>query len=213
MILYKKPIESRSMDYIDFGFAGTITTTPLQYSMLDPFRTTILPSFSVLWRPSLLGWSPGTKIINATIRLERVDFRVLLTGAQSTTLLAGDLFNSVRMIMYKTGNSPLDTQPSPLANLTEFIDFRNVQKVYVDKLYPLPTQAFDSVNSYNVPQVIQSSFSMKLGSTLEWFTSDSTGATGWDTRQTSFNVAFVSDSSVSPHPSIEFRQRMYYSWK
>lgn len=213
LVLYKKPIESRNYDYIDFGFSNTITTTPLQYAMLDPFRTVILPSFSVLWKPSLLGWSPGVKILNAKIRLERVDCRALLTGAQSTTLLAGDLFNSIRYICYKTGNSTLDTQPTPLNNLTEFLDLRDVLKVYTDKLVPLPTQAFDSANGYNVPQVRQDTFSINLGSTLEWYSSDPTGATGWDTRMYNFLITFVSDSSVSPHPTIEFRQRMYYSWK
>jgi len=207
-----KTIERRTYDYIDFGFSNNITSTSLQYSMLDPLRTTILPSFSVLWKPSLLGWSPGIKILNAKIRLEKVEIRVLVTGAQSTTLLAGDLFNSLRYIMYKTGNSPLDAQPNPLANTTEFLDLRDVTKVYLDKLVPLPTQAFDSANGYNVPQVIQQTFTCPLGLTLEWYSSDSTGATGWDTRMNNLNVAFVSDSTVSPHPTIEFRQRMYYSW-
>jgi len=212
MVLYKQPIEKRTVDYVDFGFQNSITTSALQYSMLDPFRTTMLPSFGVLWKPSLLGWSPGVKILNAKIRLERVYVRVLLTGAQSTTLLAGDLFNSIRYICYKTGNSALDTQPTPLNNITEFLDLRDITKVYTDKLVPLPTQAFDSANGLNIPQVISHTFTIPLKTTLEWFSTDPTGATGWDTRMTNLLIAFISDSTVTPHPSIEFRQRMYYSY-
>jgi len=207
-----RTIEQRLMQYIDFGFSASITSTPLDYKITDPIRTQILPSFPSLWRPSLVGWSPGVKKINAKIRLDRMDVRILATGAQSTTLLAGDLYNSIRLCVYKTGNSPLDTQPTPLSNITEFLNLTDVTKVYVDRVIALPSQAFDSVNSYNVPQVVQQTFSVPLGFELDWFTNTANGSDGWDTRKDGLDCSFVSDSTVSPHPNLEFRVRLYYSY-
>lgn len=206
-----KSIESRTVEYFDFGFSAGITSAGVTYSILDPLRTQILPSYQSIWRPSLVGWSPGSKLLNARIKLQHADIRVLSTGAQSNALLAGDLYNSIRYVMYLTGNSVLDVQPSPMSNLTEFLSLQDIERVYTDKLVPLPSQAFDTSNNYNVPQVTQRTFTIPMNLTLDWFTSDATGATGWDTRKYNVLMQTLSDSTVSPHPSIEFRVRLYYA--
>lgn len=207
-----KSIESRTTMFYDFGFASSVTSTGVQYSILDPLKNNLLLYFQTLWEPSLLGWSPGVRILNAKLRIEHIDVRIIFTGAQSTTLLAGDLFNSIRHVLYLTGNSPLDAQPVPLNNISEFLDVRDVKKVYTDQVIPLPSQAFDTVNSYNVPQVVQRTYRLKVNRQFTWWTSDPTGASGWDTREGNINCALVSDSLVSPHPTVEYRLRVYYSY-
>lgn len=207
-----RSIESRTTGFYDFGFANSISTGGVQYSILDPLKNNLLLYFQTLWEPSLVGWSPGVRVLNAKIRVESIDLRAVFTGAQSTTLLAGDLFNSIRHVLYLTGNSPLDVQPTPLTNLTEFLDVRDVVKVYTDQVIPLPTQAFDTVNQYNVPQVVQRTYRLKVNRQFTWWTSDPSGASGWDTREGNINCSFISDSTVSPHPTVEYRLRVYYSY-
>jgi len=141
-----------------------------------------------------------------------IDFSITFSGAQSTTLLAGDLFNSIRFCIVKVGTKASASVAPVLPSLTNFPELEFVDKLYIDNIVPLPTQAFDTANGYNVPQVIRKQFRLILGEQLDWYTETGSGLSNWDTKKNAFAIQFISNSSVSPHPTIDLQWRLYYKF-
>jgi len=198
-------------DYIDSAFsAQQITATTSVYNILDTVRTVLLPNYQIGWRPVIN--SNGSRALYAKMTIPFIDISLIFTGAQSTTLLPGDLFNSIRFCIVKVGSKASISVPQVLLSLTNFPELEFVEKLFIDNIVPLPTQAFDTVNSYNVPQVVRKQFRLMLGEQLDWFTQTGSGLSNWDTKKTSFALQFVSDSTVSPHPTIDLQWRVYYKF-
>lgn len=198
-------------DYIDTKYtAQSITTTATVLNLLDTARNILLPNYQIGWRPIVN--TDGNRSLYAKMSVPFIDFAITFTGAQSTTLLAGDLFNSIRFCIIKLGTKTSTTIPAILPSLTDFPELQVLDKLYIDSIVPLPTQAFDSANSYNVPQVIRKQFRLLLGEQLDWYTETGSGLSNWDTKKNSFAVQFVSDSTVSPHPTVDIQWRLYYKF-
>ncbi len=142
--------------------------------------------------------------------LEFIEMRITFTGSQATVLAAADLYNSIRYALVRTG-PPFSHTVSPyLQGMNVGTVIEDVEHVYEDKTIPLPTQAFDTVNMYNVPQVITIAKKVPLNLPIDWFTSDPTGTTGWDTRSKNLYFNHVSDSSLTPHPFIDACFRIFF---
>ncbi len=168
---------------------------------------------------SVCALSPGIRTVsmvandpvyNVRIRLLYAELRNRVVGAQSNSLLSGDLYNSVRFILYLSGFKYSDSPAATLTSVDAFPNLAYVSKVFYDKQYSLPSQAFDSANGYNVPQVISDLRHIPLNVDLDLYTENNSGTSGWDTRFGDLCFEVVSDSSATPHPNISSYFRIYY---
>jgi hypothetical protein len=195
-------------DYVDWSAVVSVSTTAYSYSLLDILRTQLLPGFQRAWRPSI-EQNTGRQLY-AKIKIPYIDFSLVFTGAQATTLLAGDLINSIRYTIFKIGSKAATAPVTVITDINNFCSMDTLLKQYLDTVVPLPTQAFDSANGYNVPLVVRHQFRLYLNDILDWYTQDGSGSTNWDTKRNNLVFQCVSDSTVTPHPTIGITSRVYY---
>jgi hypothetical protein len=208
---YTNPLENRLYRYFDADTDLSISTVPTQNTLLGQLLTTnvgILPKFPSLWNPATSGNDP---MLTCDILITRIDIRAVFVGAQSNALLAGDLYNSIRLLVWLSGRPFGEATANPLTDIIKFIKPQEALKVYLDYVAPLPTMAFDSQNGYNAPQVIHKAWSINTNIHLPCYTETDTGTSGWTTKQKNLAISAVSDSSVAPHPVLNFSARMYYT--
>jgi len=196
-----------STPFVDQNSAGasvstSVTSLTLFQGLADTF--TANPQIT---KP--ITWGAGNIRYQAGVIVHGVLLKYKVVGAQSNTLLAGDLYNSVRVIVNKFGSSYADT-PNPIGGgLDNWFDTGDVKTILHDETHALPSQAFDSVNTYNVPQVIQRQCYLPVNQRYDWFSTNNP-PTLWDTKYGDIFLHFISDSGVSPHPSITWCARVYY---
>jgi len=132
------------------------------------------------------------------------------TGSEGTALAAADLYNRIRICFFYTPVPSADNPAIPLYDVTGFCNITDVKTIYFDKVFSLPSQAFNSAD-YNAPGMQSLKKTIVVNRNLEWnnYTS-SPEVNYWYTRAGNLYVAYVSDSSATPHPSLEMRTRLYY---
>jgi hypothetical protein len=174
-------------------------------------NTGLLQSYPQHCTPQSKG--DGAFRLAARLRLHYIEMQLRYVGAQSNTLLSGDLFNSVRVTIFKTGDSYQSIPITTLQGLNNGLDMRDVEKVYYDKIVDLPSTAFDSTNGYNVPCVKNHKFEIPLNFDLYCFSTNSVGTGGiFETKRNDIMIEITSDSSVIPHPQISYASRLYFSY-
>ncbi len=168
----------------------------------------VLASSPATWRISL---TANDRQYNSLIRLHHMKLRNRVVGAQANSLLSGDLYNTVRFVLYDTSVRYLSSNSSIISDVDGFPDTADVNKVLYDVQYSLPSQAFDSATGYNVPQVLSDEKTFQLNRKLVCWTNANAGTSGWNTREGDILFDVVSDSSAAPHPTISIYFRIYYS--
>jgi len=155
----------------------------------------------------------GVRRLAAKVRLHFMEIQIRVVGSQSNVLAAGDIYNTVRVAIAKVGNSYLDTTTQSFLNDTDLPpNLLDVKKLYYDRLFDLPMQAFDSNTNYNGPQVLSHKFELPLNFDLDVFSTTASGSlTTWDSRQNDILLRHCSDSSATPHPQITFYARLFYT--
>lgn len=146
------------------------------------------------------------------ILLRRFEVSYRIIGSQGTAIASGDLYNTVRVMVYKTPLRTGTTPTQPLVDVVSFPKLLDVEKVLMDEKFALPAQAFDS-SDYNVPLVRTGHRVIPVNKTLEFYTDDIPSTTSWYSRNGNVWFACVSDSSVSPNPEISMKFRFYYELK
>lgn len=144
-----------------------------------------------------------------------MDVDVSIVGAQSTALVAGDLYGTVRYAIVLDGLPYYGTGavlPSPyLSSTMGGTDISDVEKVYVDRKVGLPSQAFDSANGYNVPMVVNQAFRIPVKRDFTFYSTNA-GFTQYKTKNRNIHLDFVSDSGVTPHPTFSMLARVFFSF-
>lgn len=155
----------------------------------------------------------GVRRLTAKVKLHYMEMQIRVEGSQSNVLAAGDLFNTIRVGIAKVGNSYLDTTLQSFLNGTDIpLNLLDVKKLYYDRLFELPMQAFNTATGYNAPQVLSHKFEIPLNFDLDVFSTTSSGSlTTWDTKQNDIILRHCSDSSATPHPQITFYARLFYT--
>lgn len=202
------------LPYWDYAATVSVSTSPTSLFLLDP----LLSSTGLLatYPQSIGGYFNGTHYrLRGTLIVKRVEIRMWITGAQSSTLLPGDLFNTVRLAFYLAGAAYTDSTEQYLGNgYSAGADTDDILKVYYDKSFPLSSTMYNSTTLYNTPATKTVCKEMDCSNVLKVYSTTPTGAGGtWNTVRNKFMMDLVSDSSVAPHPEVRVSFRFFFSIK
>jgi hypothetical protein len=156
-------------------------------------------------------FGPGTVRYQAAVQLHGIVVKLRAIGAQGTSLLYGDLYNSIRVTLYISGSTLADTPDSVGGGTDLIINPTDVTRLLLDHTFDLPSTAFDSSNGYNVPNVKSHYVYIPINTRFDFFSTNST-PNSWDTRKGNLIFTYISDSSATPHPQINAAIRMYYDF-
>lgn len=156
---------------------------------------------------------PGDAFKKLKVLVTGVYVHAQIRGNTGTGIASADLFNNIRMRMFWTDNSYSDNiELKNPSNTHAPLDNRDVARVYFDKSYYLPTISFDP-SGYAVPtQKIFKRF-VRINRVIECFSiSDTSSSTAWDTKKGDLYFSVWSDSSLTPHPSVDVSFQVYYKY-
>lgn len=194
----------------DFNYGNTSTTTVTSATLLDDLlsNTGILQSYPQHATPI---YQNGNYRLRCKIVIDRIEVRLTVVGAVSNAVLAADLYNTVRFAIYKTGVSYSDTSTPYLTAPTGGTIVTDVKKVYLDKTWALPAQAYDATITTPTPQVICEEWVFEPHLELDVFSNNATGlGVAWDSNGVDLMFDHVSDSSLSPHPNLSMTVRTIF---
>ncbi len=199
--------QQRASPYADRQFQDeVVTTTAAVTSVLTPIVSQFTNNPQIT-KPITYG--NGNVRYQASIMLHGAVCKFRIVGAQGTGFLAGDFFNSVRLRLHISGSTYADNPDALGGGLDQWYDTGDVVRLLHDQTYNLPSTAFDSANGYNCPNVKTDQFYIPINIRLDFFSTNAT-ATLWDTRKYDMILSWVSDSTVTPHPSLNTSIRLYY---
>jgi len=198
--------------YWDFNFSNATSTTVFNFNPLDGLLANngILQAYP---QHAEGQFANGTLRLRQRIRLERCELRTQFIGAVSNALLAADLYNTFRFVMYVSKSEYSNTASVYLNSTMGGTSTIDVAAVYVDKTVSLPSQAYDTTITTATPQVINWEVSFNPGLTLTCFSTTATGSgVAWDTEEKNVCMSLVSDSSVAPHPFMAGTVRFFFTY-
>lgn len=196
----------------DFNYGASSTTTTVSASLLDDLlsNTGILQAYPQHATPVYYN---GNYRLRTKIVIDRIEVRATIVGAVSNALLAADLYNTLRLAIYKTGVSYSDTSTAYLNGVTSGTTVTDVKKVYLDKTWALPSQAYDSTITTATPQVLCAEYYFEPHFELDVFSLNATGlGVAWDSNGVDLMFDHVSDSSIAPHPTISMTVRSIFHY-
>lgn len=186
---------------------NSASTTSTEFSILAPLVSVMAGNLQIT-KP--ITWGGGNVRYTAGVIVHGVLLKIRTIGAQGTTLLAGDLYNSVRTIVYQSGSTYADTPDGLGGGVDQWYNPSDVVKLHYDHTFHLPTQAYDA-SANNSPQVLGDQLFIPVNTRFDFFSLNSSGAT-WDTKKGDLLVIFVSDSGITPHPTVNISCRLYYDF-
>jgi len=183
----------------------SVSGTETKYNLLDPLlgSTGILATSETYSRPI---WRNGAKVYTSRIRLDRIDVRVACTSSYSSLGLPGDLFNLVRMAICVSPSSYRTTLAQLFAAVDKHIFTNNVAKIVCDDTFDVMVQAFDSTDRA-APGMKFRHYTCPLNTIVDCFSND---RTTWDTKAGSVSLSTISDSQLTPHPTLDLHLRIHY---
>lgn len=146
----------------------------------------------------------------ASVIIHGICIRMRAIGAQGTTLLYGDLYNSIRCRLHISGSTFADAPDSLGGGVDLWYDTGDVVRMLYDHLFDLPSTAYNSASGYNVPNVRSDGVYIPLGMRFDFFSLGASAAGNWDSRKNDIVLTYVSDSSATPHPVLQSSIRLYY---
>lgn len=204
--------KSYPIQMTDYSISGSIGTSLSPFGMTDTLLNTILPNSNATYDLPLYQL-PGENYRRLKIMITGLNVNLAIRGGTGTAILPADLYNNVRMrlIWSDLQQSDVYTTLAP-SDVHAPLDNRNVSRVYFDKLFYLPTIAFDP-SGYAIPtQRFYRKF-FKINRMLEAYTTvDSGTSTDWDTKTGKLMLLVYSDSSVTPHPTITGHCQLFYKY-
>jgi hypothetical protein len=188
-----------------------VSTTPVTYSLED---TTMYPTtgqfaaYPQVFKPYMAASTNSVFDFVGRIRYRFLEVRLNFLGSQGNLLATGDLFNRMRVLIVYSKTNYLGTITMNSLTVDRLVDLRDVDKVLADKVICLSSTAYQQSSGYNVPATKTIHLKIPLDYIVEVF-SNAGGAT-WDSRNGSFEMYIVSDSTVSPNPQVSGQTRLYY---
>lgn len=192
---------------------GNCSITTSQTSLLDGLLSSSGTFANYPQTGHATTYGNGVRRLVAKVRLHHLEMQIRVEGSQSNVLAAGDLFNTVRVAIAKVGDSYLDTTTQTFLNAVDLpLNLLDVKKLYYDRLFDLPMQAYNTSTNYNAPQLVSTKFEIPLNFDLDVFSTTASGSlVTWDTKQYDILLRHNSDSSAIPHPQITFYARLFYT--
>jgi hypothetical protein len=146
------------------------------------------------------------------IWISHIELRTQFVGAQATVVAAADMYNSIRLALYLSGPSYKESSAPYLTSVIGGGTLDDIKQIYVDKVVSLPSQAIDNVSGYNVPQVHNHFQQIKINRYFDWYSLTPTGTADWETVANDLLIDVISDSSVAPHPTVEWSARIFFTY-
>lgn len=193
--------------YADLVLSTTSSTTPTS-THLSGAIALALAAAPQATRPI---YQNGGVNWRATVRLYAIEIRIRAVGSQSNALVPADLYNIARTVVFETNESSSVTPSNPLVSCDGPLNFLDTDYIHYDQIFQLETQAFDSGN-FNVPENWIDTYVIPINRTMKFFSPVAAGTSGWVTKDKAFWYTHVSDSSVTPHPSISTTARLYFNY-
>lgn len=203
---------SDSLSYFDYQTVASASSTPTQSTILGSLLGTggLLSSFPAHATPV---YQNGLTFLRQRIHLTRMEVRLSATGSQSNTIVAGDLFNTIRFALFLSGPQYTTTNALYLTGLNSGTNLVDVEKLYIDDTFSLPSQAYDVASSYNVPQTITRTKFVNFHLPLDIYSTTTSGTGSWESRKWDIVFNVVSDSVVAPAPTIAIQIRTFLTFK
>jgi hypothetical protein len=194
----------RVCNYYDVVVNQTVSTTVYQDSLLDDLTTLVFAT-----NPPVMNTTSQNGVImyRSRILIEKMELTLQFTGSQSNTITSADLFNCMRFAIYKQDTTMNDTNAPLLVSINAGVQTQYQARVYMDRTITLVTQAFDTQSNYNVPQVKHIRKVIKMNQPMTYF---KVGSGGWDAQRNDIILNVVSDSSLSPSPTLTGNIRVFY---
>lgn len=197
----------------DFNFSNTVSTSITQLYPLDALLGSggILQAFPQHATPVFMN---GVYRLRTRIFLKRIEARFIFVGAVSNAVLAADLYNTVRVALHLSGTDYSSTGADYLTGTTTGTNITDCKRIYFDRTVALPSQAYDTTITTPTPQVVTWEVYFDPNLSIDCFSTNATGAgAAWDTNGLDLDLEFVSDSSISPHPSVLGTMRLIYEYR
>lgn len=200
--------ESPFWDYQATLFSGT---TCLTLFVMDP----LLGSTGLMatYPQHAEGYFNGTVFrLRQHVTVQRIEMRVWLVGSQTTAIAAGDLYNRVRLALYKVGAAYTDSTEQYLANgFSAGTSINDVRQVYVDHTWSLSARASLTTTGAIIPATASTSWTVTMAQPFSIYSTDSTGSGSlWNTTQEALRCDVVSDSALSPNPEVQLDFRFFF---
>jgi hypothetical protein len=197
--------------FFDTDTTISVNNSAVQYSLLYNLCAAngLLQAFPQHASPYVSGSVNG---LRQRIYLRRLEFRYRVVGCQSSTLAAGDIYNTMRVAVVRTGFNYSAVNPLYLNSVVIGSNLNTVQHVYFDKTFDLPSLAF-STGNYNSPSVVTGLATYNINRYLTVYSGNATGSgVAWDTDSQDYVINCVSDSTLTPHPTLEYSARFFFEY-
>jgi len=209
------PIRSRCLDsspFVDQVYSVSVSSTTTSSSLLNELAsaTGLLQQYPQHADPV---YEAGIGFrLRQTLHLKFMELDFQAVGSQGNALVSGDLFNTMRVAVFLVGETYLSANLNYLTSIVQ-TDIRDVKHVYLDHLMDLPSQAYDTVSTTNVPQVITKQLLIPINKRISFYsTSASGGGATWESREDDIVVNVVSDSGVVPNPTFNSVFRLWFEF-
>lgn len=196
--------------YVDRNTTYSADSNPNWGSVLEPIlgSSGVLATFPQISSPVFSGASYD---FFAGIHIKEIMVSVTVTGSVGTALASGDIYNQLRFIMFTTDLVYSISPTIPLeAAVNSWPNNIDVKKVLLDLKYDLPTITFEPSTRYNAPSIRTYRAMIPINKVYDCVTTSNIGISGWDTKNGNICFAVVSDSTISPHPTLEASWRVFY---
>ncbi len=192
--------------YFDRAGTTSATTSVAATSLLDQLLngTGLLATMDSMVTPIASG---STQRYTSRILIPRIDVRLHVTNALSNGVIAGDAYNTCRVGLFVSGSPYNFATTPPFNTIMEHPNNEDVMKWLCDKNYTTWITAFDATDD-GAPKHHMDSFTCPVNLKLDCHSVAS--RTQWDTKAGDLQIAIVSDSAVTPHPTVEWAIRVYY---
>lgn len=194
-----------SWQTVDQVNAANVSTAVTRNSVFSAIST-LLGSVPQITSPVAVNGSINWR---QRVHVHALEFYNSWAGAQGTALLAGDLYNFCRALVWETRDNFAVGTTEALVGVHNALQTSDCKRVLYDKVWPLTSQAFNS-GDFNAPGVGAERCIIPVNQTYDWFTLVSAGTSGWDTKSGNIYVSVQSDSSATPHPLVNFSVRVYF---
>jgi hypothetical protein len=194
--------------YFDYQLTGlSVTNSPGYGSMLTPLlgSTGLLASYPQITVPVITG---TVAQFYQEIRITSILLEVTAIGSQSATIVAADLFNQLRVLMFWSGETYQSSLINPVLSPNQWPNMQDVEEVLYDAKYDLPSVSFDTTNTTNTPMIRSWRGLVPVNRTLECFAS--APGTVWETKSGDLALAYGSDSAITPNPTLTVCARVFY---
>jgi len=200
-----KIVVSDSTQFVDHVYSAAVNNSVVRYSLLTDMMN-LLASVPQMTDAILVN---GSIQWHSRIVFSHVELRLLCIGSQSNTLVAGDIFNNMRILVAETRESWAQTSTAPLVGVTDPLNLIDTRVIHLDKLVSLSSRAFNGAG-YNSPGIESDVININLNRAFDIVTPVALGTSGWDTKYGDIEIFLASDSTVTPHPTIVITTRLFY---